>query len=619
MQEPLTVWSDEADLLRRAATPQVEWFPVPRRAGVAMQPLIWLLALVPILFAGVQGSWTEDAARWGLRSLKLLSADDWSDLLDPGDAIPDGALTYEPPLMTWLTTASIWCAGPAQPSAVIFPAALCVFLIVVMSYELAWRIGGAWLGMLTTLLVATHPVAQQLVRQPTATTMGLAMSLTTLWCLLSHLESGGATWSRWLVPGGICWGLCLMSSGPLSLVTVMIVVLFLATAPKSSSTGRRIIHLARKNSTADWKHWKSLIIWLAIGCLVGGWWPLMMGSLHGGDFWPVWLGLTTLSDPNAILTRDVESWVEGSKIWFRHSAAMLPLLTGFVFLGGYRMLRIVIRNEEPPLRRGQHFLLVWTAVALGLWMLSVLGLELALFQRSLWTAFLLIPLAMLAAGGLLEIGERHAGFGTTLAAYALGVLVAVWRYRGDWLDPAKLTHQMALIIGLGILFGFCLWLTRRFIQGHDTRQLWLVRGGIWGLLIAHCVWGANFLSSGPLAANGLREQPLLQFWGDLRNVRTGQPTGSNQGGELILITTLEPSSRLIYVVQSIWPRRTLKISTSWDSVTPRRPAAPSRIIVTHGKREIIRPSKPGDSAALVPIVPPRIYLQAELTAYDLQE
>ena len=619
MQEQLTVWNDEADLLRRAVPPPAEWFPVPRRAA-AMQPLVWLLALVPILLAGVRAPWTEDAARWGLRSLKLQSADEWGEFLDPGDVNPDGALAYEPPLMTWLTGASIWCAGPSQPSAVIFPAAACVFLIVVVAFELARTLGGAWLGLLAAVLVASHHVTQGLVQQPTATTMGLAMSLLTLWGLLRHFERGSTTWSRWLLLSSIAWGLCLLSSGPLAMVTLLIGPLFLATAPKSTVAGRRIMPLNRKAGSTEWRQWKSLLIWFSIGMLVGGWWPLMMASVHGNDFWPVWFGLVgeTPAVPEA------GTWIEGSKVWFRHSAGILPLLTGFVILGGYRMVQVVFRNADPARRRSQHFLLIWTAFALGLWMLSMMSLDLPLFQRSLWKAFLLIPLTILAAGGLQEIGERRAGFGATLSAYGMGVMVAIWRYRGAWLDASKLSHQFALIGALILLFAVCLWLTLRFIHGIESRQRWLVQGGIWGLLIAHCIWAATFLSVGPLASTSAQERPLLQFWTDLRTWRTSQPTPSPPGGELILMTAQQPSSRLRYLVQSVWPRRNLKFASGWETVTPRQPGSPSRIIITYGKREMIRPSRPGDSTALVPIVPPRLYQQGpqqqgELSAYDLRD
>ena len=617
MQEQLTVWNDEADLLRRAVAPQTEWFPVPQCVA-AMQPLVWLLGLVPILLAGVRTPWTEDAARWGLRSLKLFSADDWEGFLDPGDILANGALTYEPPLMTWLTAASIWCAGPSQPSAVIFPAAVCVFLTVAISFELARSLGGAWLGLLTAVLIATHPLMQQMVQQPTAATLGLALSLLTLWSLLRHLESGAATWSSWLLLGSIFGGLSLLASGPLSVVTLTIVTVFLATAPKCSVVSRRIIPLNRKADCTGWRHWKSLFIWVAIGILVGGWWPLMMASLHGIDFWPAWLGLFTKFTAAPALVPEVGDWMNGSKIWFRHSAAILPLLSGFIILGTYRMLRIVFRNQEPLRRRSQHFLLIWTAVALCLWMLSLVSTDVVLFQRSLWTAFLLIPLCILAAGGLLEIGERRAGFGTTLAAYGLGVIIAIWRYRSAWLDASKLSHQFALVAALTVVLAASLWLTLRFIHGNESRQRWLVQGGIWGLLIAHCLWGTTLLAVDATASTLEREQPLLQFWSDLRTWRIDQPQTTPEG-ELILMTTQVPSSRLCYLVQSVWPRRTLKLAKGWASVTSRRPDSPSRIIVTYGKREMIRPSKPGDSTALVPIVPTRLYQQGELSAYDLRD
>lgn len=616
MQEQLTAWSDEADLLRRAAAPRVEWFPVPQRAH-AMQPLVWLLALVPILFVLVRTPWTEDAARWGLRSLKLLSADEWSEFLDPGDIAQDGELAFEPPLMTWCTAAAIWAAGSSQPLAVIFPAAVCAFVVVVVGYQLARTLGGPWLGLLTAILLATHPITQQLVQQPTAATMGLAMSLISLWSLLRHFENGPRVWSPWLFVGSLAWGLCLMSSGSLAVVTVLVVVTFVATAPKCGATGRRIIPLNRKAGYLDLRQWKSLVIWCSLGFLVGGWWPLMMGSLHGSEFWWVWFGLAEKASSTPLLSPEVERWIEGSKIWFRHSAALLPLLSGFVMLGAYRTVRIVYFNDDPAQRRTQHFLFVFTIIAGAMWALSVMDVEWTLFQRPLWTAFLLTPLSIMAAGGLLEIGERHAGFGLTLAAYGCGVLVAVWRYRGYWMDASKFSHKLALIIALGILCGMSLWLTLQFIHGHESRQRWLVRGGIWVLLLAHCVWGVNFLSVGPLAVDSSAEKPLLQFWSDLRTWRKTQPAAVS-GDELVLLTVREPSSRLQYIVQSVWPRRTLKFASNWDDLTLRRSGLKSKIIVTYGKREIIRPNTPGQSAAPIPIVPPRIYDRAELTAYELK-
>lgn len=614
MQEQLTAWTDEADLLRRAAPPRADWFPVPRQAD-SMQPLVWLLALVPILFVIVRSPWTEPAARWGLRSLKLLSADGWNDFLDPGDITPDGALSYEPPLMTWCTAGAIWCAGSSQPLAVIFPAAVCVFLMVAVGYQFARALGGPWLGLLTALLLATHPVTQQLVQQPTAGTMGLAMAMATLWCLYCHLESATAVWSRWLWLGGFTWGLCLISNAPLAVLCLLVVCLYQLFIPKSGVTGRRIIPLNRKSTWVDWRQWKGLLIWCSIGILVGGWWPLMMGALHGPDFWSVWSGMTSRAPAPSLLPSEVELWLEGSHAWF--PPGILPLLSGFVFLGLYRMVRIVFFNEEPSQRRGQSYLMILTLVTGIMWMLSLSGHDWNLFQWHLWTAFLLVPLCILAGSGFLEIGERQAGFGATLAAYALGVVVAVWQYYGMWFEPTRTSHHTTLIVSLVMLFACCFWLTQRFIHGDENRQRWLIQAGIWGLLIAHCLWGINFLSTGPWIKSSEAEQPLLQFWSDLRTWRADQPA-SIAGDELILITAHPPSSRLHYIVQSVWPRRTLQFATNWSGLNvPRR--GQSRIVVTYGKREVMRPSSPGQSTGPIPIIPPRIYHQAELTAYELKE
>jgi hypothetical protein len=614
MQEQLVIWNEESELLRRAAAPQIEWFPVPRHAA-ALRPLMWLAACVPILIALLQTPWSEESAQWGLRSLRLLSASEWSEFLDPGDATPDGPLQQESPLMTWISAGTFSVLGPPHLVSVVLPSIVCVFAYVMVSYGVAFWLGGAWLGLLTAILVATHPVTQHLVHLPTSMTLGLLCSAVSLWCFQRHLDSKLTVWSDRLLMGSVALGGCFLSSGPLMVVTLLICALYVVSVPKCG-TLRRMVPLNRKAGCADWRLWKSFFVWLALGVLVGGWWPLMMSLLHGSEFWTVWLGLIAEPPSPMNLVDSIDEWADRFKFWFRATAALMPLMSGFVALGGYRMWRIVWKNQEPAQRRAQYFLMLWTIVAVVLWQLSMFGFDLTFLRRSTWTGFVVLPISMLAAGGLLEIGERRANFSTALAAYGAGVAVAVWRYRGVWLDVSKFWNQFALVVGLAALFGACFWLTFRFIYGHELRQRGLVRGGIWGLLLVHCAWGINLLplSLEPRVSSG--QQPLLQFWRDLRDWRAKHPDAAHDTGELVLLTS-DKSQRLQFVVQSVWPRRDFKRVASWDAITPQLPNAGSRVIVTYGSQDLLLPSASTAQAPIVPIIASRIYREGELTAYEL--
>lgn len=615
MQEQLVVWNEEAELLRRAAAPRIEWFPVSRHAA-ALQPLIWLLACVPILVALLQTPWSEESAQWGLRSLRLLTATTWGEFLDPGDSLPDGPLNMEPPLMTWISAGTLYCLGPSHLASVILPAVICVFGYVIVAYSISYSLGGAWLGLLTAILVATHRYTHHLVHLPTSTTLGLLCSSISLWSFQRHIDGKATVWSGWLLMGGMALGCCFLSNGPLTLATLFISALYVSTVPKCGTLLRRIVPLNRKAGCADWRSWKSFTIWVTLGILIGGWWPIMMSVLHGSAFWTVWLAL--IAEPQSVLVQidRVDDWAEQSKIWFRATAELMPLMSGFVVLGCFRIWRIVWKNQEPAQRRAQYFLMLWSIVAVVLWQFSLLGLDLLFLKRSTWTGFLVLPASMLAAGGLLEIGERRAGFGAALNAYGFGVFITVWRYRGLWLDVSKFWNQFALVAWLAVLFGLCFWLTFRFIFGHELRQRGLVRVGIWSLLLIHCAWGIELLplSLEPRSPSG--QQPLLQFWTDLRNWRAKHSESGSSTGELVLMTS-DRSQRLQYVVQSVWPHRSFKRVSSWDAIPPQIPNSGSRVIVTYGSQDLLLPSASTSQSPLVPIIASRIYREGELTAYEL--
>jgi hypothetical protein len=616
MQEQLVVWNEDAELLRRAATPRIEWFPAPRLAA-ALRPLVWLLACVPILAALLQTPWSEESAQWGLRSLRLLSVSDWGGFLDPGDSVPDGSLQMECPLMTWASAATMSTLGPSHLASVILPSVVCVFIYVVVSYAIAAWLGGAWLGMLTAILIAAHPQTQHLVHLPTCVTLGLLCSTISLWCFQRHIDGKTTVWSGWLLAGSVALGCCFLSNGPLTLVTLFISVVYVTSVPKCATLLRRMVPLNRKAGCSDWRSWKSFLVWLGLGLLVGGWWPLMMGLLHGSEFWTAWFALISDVPGNLLPSRQIDGWAERSKLWFRATAALMPLMTGFVALGVHRMWRIVWKNQEPAQRRAQHFLMLWSGVAFALWQLSLFDFGPVFLNPSVWTSFVVLPVSMLAAGGILEIGERQAGFLSALAACSLGLVVAVWRYRGLWVDASQFWGQFALVSGIAIIFGVSAWLTMRFIYGNELRQRTLIRSGIWALLLIHASFGLNLVRLSHKPHVSERQQPLLQFWTDLRKWRARHPDMLHDVGELVLMTS-DKSLRLQYVVQSVWPRRDFKRVSSWDAIPPRQSQAGSRVIVTYGSQDLLLPTSSTATAPLVPIISSRIYRDGELTAYEMR-
>lgn len=614
MLEKLAVWTDDSELLHRASAPQREWYPRSSHAG-ALQPLAWLVALLPIAISYIRLPWTDAAAQWGLRGLGLLSTYNWSDYLNPAAKLTGDNLSIQPPLMTWLTAIGMTLLGPDHPWVVVLISNLCAFSIVILSLYLARDLGGAWQAVLTCIFVATHPVMPYLAQSPTASTLALTGSLLTIWSFYRHLETRAIVWSRWMWPAVLGLAAMLLTNGALAAVTILILFTFVLISPRLETGTRRIMPVTRRTGHAYWRETKSLFVCLAAGVTLGGWWAGLMFLQYSREFLAPWLGITSEATSTLYLHASDLPWYE-LRTWFRLTGALLPLMSGFMVLGGYRLVRIVFREPASNLLRPHVFLLVWTSISILVWGLSLVRIQGMSLDRFVWTVLMIIPLSLLAAEGFNEIGERRAGFTTVLAVFAFGILVLISRFRALLLDPAEFTHQLILALLLCVVFSLLFWLAFRFIWGHEIRQTLVVRWGTWTLILCHCLWNLSGISHRQWMESSEPERALLQFWQDLRMWKAANPLSPDAPGDVILMTNAKPTDRLQYVVQSLWPRREFHQVQNWESMTRWVPTAGPRLLVVYGERQMIRPSSPGDSSTLAPVVPPRIYRRGELSAYE---
>lgn len=601
---------DDRRLLQLAAERAQPLFPVLRDAN-SLTPWLGLLAAFPALFALLQATTTAADAWWGLQSLQLATAESASQVFDP--ASRDASLPYrfQPPLGNWLAAWTIRLAGSAGGSVLVWtliPAAL----LIVSVFLLADRIGGKSLALVTSLVISLHPEFLSLSQQNSPHALGLLLAVVALQAFLSHLQSSSTVVSYKLIPAGFALGLCLLASGPLALVVLVILTLHLlalksqARSPASLADSATAIALERRTS------FSSLAVFALTAFTVGGWWMLMMAANHGSDFWTSWITGDPAESPTrfAVATSlpAIEFNLSGDG---RSVFGPLAILAA---VGLWFAAKRLVVDSTTPRQLDLWLLPIWLAVSAGLvWLtdgpVDPLNLQPALFRLVFW-----IPVAMLASLGVLAICDRQLSFPVSIGCLVatLAVTAHEWlRIRGVVpTEPDRVDWSLRMALVVAALLG---GLSAQRRPPREAIQRIILRGLVITLAVGVCLQGVV------ICRRKTHEDGELAT---VRQVLRSVPAVD----QLILVAPADPRSEpallpieLRYTVRSVWPLAAEIQASTWDAAIATARSTEStvsrRVIVSWGRDA---PASAVATAANRISTQPLFYRGRELLAYRIE-
>ena len=561
-----------------------------------MTPLLALMMVLPGLWAVLHAPLTARGAAWGLRALQLHDAPQEMGFLSS----PAAALACDPPLMTWGTALVLHWTGDSPDFGLVGVALIAVGLLVAQTYLLAADMGGARLALLSALLLCCTPQVLRLGQEPLPHALSLWLGALALWAVHKHQPQvpGGA--SVWLLTGGFALGTCLLAGGPLAIVVLGLCAWDLWSRTGSQGPNAALQSGSWRRRLSRFSPWLSIALLAATAFAVGGWWELMQ-SARGGGFWVEWLKsfpVRGFTGPARLTT--------GSEISFlRHLAQLQPSLLPLAAVGlwqGISSLRTEFAGAP-----SQRLLLGWTALALVLWIASLLqGLD--SFVSSLWEVFLLLPLTIFAASGFLAIADRRTSF-TLTACVALASLILVGAsLQGEWPSAALRSVWLlgiAVLLGGTSVIGWRSWrdLPIRDLEYRSTTGLVLLC-----MLLGHCVFGLAVVCRATDADRNL--------WVLSRAMKT--ETGV---GRVLLVAPSDAPPQIEFLVRRVWTQARIDRLPHWDRATPEltrqhnSDAAAKTVVISWDRLDRNGVGATPPLVTLAPLAVPRIYCGGELAAH----
>lgn len=603
---------DDRLLMQLAVEPARPLFPVLHQAA-AMTPLVVVIALLPALFAVVNRRLTEPSALWGLQSLKCLAAADLNEFVDPDGSAATAPLKWQPPLMNWLTAAGLHFLGSAREVSLVAAAFLCTAALVAAGYGFGCRLGDERLGLLTALLLACHPEILKLAQEPVPYAAGLLFALICLWGFLSHQGQATAPASLSLLVAGIALGLCLLACGPLALAVLATLLLFVSAMRIGTLLRARRGRPAGLLLHAQGHSFRALAILAATAFAVGGWWELMMGSRYGDEFWQAWIWWMPVAKTGTLAAArqpDLGTW--------RQFHELVTPLAWLSLLGFHDILRGFFHPQAEPGKPGRGLPIVWTLVGGGLWMFLAALNSVTPAAMGLGQLFVVVPLILLAAVGLLAIIDRRVSCVVAIPLALCSVIeilmtagqspradqtVASFTSGVDW---AMIAPPLASGVIAAVLLG---WVVR---DSEPLRRSMLA-GLVLMILGGSCVRGAVSLQ---------RATPDDRELAALRAILLKLP--DVRQSTLVSVESSAPEStespaQLRYLLRSLWPEAVFSQADSWEpalaalSPLPGERDSGPQILVAWGSRG--RAKLPAAGTLLRSLGPPAYFQGLEVTAY----
>ncbi|MEX1097676.1 MAG: hypothetical protein WED34_16640 [Planctomycetales bacterium] len=535
--------ADEARVLRLAAGPPADLFPVLHRDG-AFLPLITLLAVLPGLLALRLRPFDESTAAWGLRAVEMVAAEDPREVIDPSGLDAPAGVRWSPPLASWLSAAVLTVRPAARRGGLFLVSYLSTAGLLLALFAMWRRVAGHRFAFWTAILAAFHGPFLQLAQDPSPRALALFLAVLSAGSYFRHAlrrRDGFLSWA--LLASGILLGLCLLAGGSLALLVLAIVAswtLWQSHARRPGETRRP--GLALPTATGG------LAVLALTAFAVGGWWPAMMFDRHGGEFLGPWvMQFVPGSDVSIPDTWPGRLGMTGARMFSISGLLAWLAVSGLAFV-----VRRVWRSDDESDARTGRLLLCWLGVALAIWW-PAHWLAGAGRSAALWDGLMLVPGLGLAAFGLEVIARGRAGLAAA-ATIAVGTALTGVPLAGlpHWTHAATSTGVWLVMAALAAALAILWWLR----EGFGERER-LVRWAVGGLALAPATANA-FVGLEAIDRRGPDERALSAVRDTFRDI----PEAAR-----CTVITASPDRLplpLEYVLRSQWVRAEFSVAPNWD-------------------------------------------------------
>lgn len=534
------------DELRAMSRPSADrLFPLLRHAA-AMRPLVLLAAILPALSALHSGTMSRLSSRLNLRTLDLANSSP-IDLLQVDSTFDRLLFPHSAPLGGWLQVAWIDLFGTEFQTSFVATQLLSAAAIIGLSFTLGHRLGGMRMGLFSTGILCCQP---QLLWSAQAAGFGplpTSMALVCLWSVHKLWDEQLSSFSLTQVIAGVSAAFCALSGGPMILALACCLILnrfatdcFLWLSDHTQAT-------RNKRRRVMYRGWKSLLVIGVFVAVLSGWWFVWMFTASGTPFFREWLGLWFGFEESDLKT----DWGD-----------VIPTTQFFPgIMGGLTLIGIVqgIRNIPGPTsgdresRRSEcMWMLSWGGMAGVFWLIAEFSAAHCPVVLEIWRLFLIVPLSMLTAWGVVEIADRRVPLKHLFGYAVFSVVLSLLQSRSRWGDRAYLFQTATLVMSLIAISPIMGWKVMRWAKHADRRErlvLSLITLSLLGLTMI------DGISMGTMPA---------QTTVDLQSLRR-ELDGLESVDRLIFACRSEVSPELEYMVRSRWPGAAVSYVPDWNT------------------------------------------------------
>ena len=537
-------------LYRDAGRPN-DLFPVFERTA-SFQPWIFVLAVMPTLFAFQHATLSETDSEWVLRSLDLLKSESVEGMVSPGGRDSVTAIQSQPPMGTWLAAIVQNLLPGERAFEAMIVSWLGTALLVAGCYWIVTDLYQGRIAMWAVLIASGQTIFLGQAQTVLPISLTILFGLLSVRCFDQHLirERSVITWP--ILGGGLSLGVCLLFGGPavllfagLQLIQCLIAIQYDRPSDESSISivepSRRLMALC--------------LLWVT--CFASaGWWPLMMSSAYGLDFWRNWFtGLSTPLSPLSALSLNWEFF------------DAIGLMIGLSLYGLVGIFGRCLKREA----RGDRATALWFVLGLCGWLAGrfVWGPESMFTQCSLVLVALTLVIAAAIAFNDVTTGKLRVTWATLWTLIPLVILYSRSLQITEELLPLLFSSEGFVILLFLALLTFCL-LDRRDFSPRSWPRLFAALFLLF-FTLAHfrtCIAATSPLLQDRGSAQ-LRSEELSRLQSLLDEIGGGIQ-------EVVVVSERPETARLRLQLVLQYPKRNVVLLKEWEDLMVRLSGSPDK-------------------------------------------